>query len=463
MQSFQSGKTIQNLTRGSIPKVLFIFTLPLLLTQILQQVFSLVDGMLIGQYAGGEALAAVGIAGLFLSVALNFFIGLSTGISVLTANLFGSRQYTALKQSITTALVIGGVAGSLLTLLGREVIPFYLEVLKTPEPIFTGAKMYLEVCCFGLIPQLIYQIGMAILRSLGNTRSALILLGITTLINVLLDVLFIFFGQMGIIGAALATLIAQWLLALLMINKLQCLPFEYRPSFSKDAVKLSLIPEMMRIGTPSGLQAIFMSLSSLVIQTYINGFGAAAIAGMSVFARIEGFLYFPAFSFGMAVTGFVGQNLGAKKPQRIRRGIGISILAAGVFTLVGSLLLMKFSNSLLNWFTNDPEVIRNGKQAVVTIFPLYFLYAINQVLIGAIRGFKKTGYPMIASLIAYCLVRILWCALLLPQFNDLGVVYTSYVISFVLLLGLLIFGYQRFCQPSYQQLTLSAATTSIKS
>lgn len=455
MNHLLQKKSIHDLTAGSIPLVLLFFTFPLLLTQLVQQLFSVIDGMLIGHYVGAGALAAIGIASLFLSILLNFCIGLSTGISVLTAHYFGARQDHLLKQSISTALLLSLLIGALLTVFGESITPFYLVALKTPQAVVAGASLYLRICCLGIIPQIIFQTGNAILRSLGNTQSPLIQLGVSLLLNLLLDLLFILIWGLGIAGAGLATLLSQWFLAGLMLYKLGHLVPDCSFSIRKSMIARSLITRMLRIGLPSGMQALFMSLSSLIIQTIINGFGTDAIAGMTVFARIEGFLYYPAFSFGMAVTSFISQNLGAEKPERIREGLKVSLLAAGIFTMGAAVLLMGLADPILLWFTDSVAVIANGKQAMMTIFPFYFLYAISQVMIGAIRGYQKTVFPMIASMIAYCLFRVVFCMMLSSQYHDLWVVYYSYNLSFLLLLGMLVDGYRRLCKPVNKKIVTS--------
>lgn len=438
-----SGKTEICMTEGAIGKQLLFYTLPILLSQIFQQFYSVADAAVIGQYAGADALAAVGTTSLLLSVIVNFFIGLSTGISVVISRLFGAEEYEKLKDAIIAAILACLAAGFLMTITGITGVDSFLKWLGTPKEVYTLAKSYLAICFFGMIPQLIYNMGTAILRSLGNTKSPLIYLIVSSIVNLILDVSFIAFFHMGIKGAAWATLLSQYLSAILILIKLFSLDEQYRMSLSIPAGKnhKEIYKELLTIGFPAGMQAIFMSISSLVIQTSINSFGASAMAGMTVYAKIEGFLYYPLFSFGMAVTGFVGQNYGAQKKDRIQKGMKLALLIAVLFSVTMAIILIICSEPVLRFFTNDQAVIQNGQQAIYSVLPFYFLYGINQVYIGGIRGLNDTAYPMITSLISYCIFRVVFCRLILPIWHDMRVIYWAYDLSWIIMIALLIWRY----------------------
>lgn len=438
-----SENTEVHMERGPIGRTLLLFTAPVLVSQILQQLYSIADCMVVGHFGGSYSLSATGVAGLVLSVIINFFIGFSTGISCITARLFGAYEYPGLKRTIRTMVYISLLMGAALTAAGLLGAGRFLLWLNCPPLVLGAAKQYLRICFLGMIPQLVYNTGNAILRSLGNTKSALLYLMFSSLLNVCLDVILVMGIGTGLCGAAWATVISQWLLAYLVIRKLSHMEEEYRFDFGRGMLSREELKETLHMGIPSGMQAVFMSISSLVIQVYINQFGADAMAGMTVYARVEGFLYYPSFSYGMALTGFIGQNLGAGCIERIRQAMRTSLKIAVGFTLPASLLLMAGSRYILLGFTKDPGIIACGQEAILCVFPWYFLYAADQIYIGGLKGLGKTEYPMVCSILCYCLFRIAWCSLLLPIWWDMKVIYHSYNVSLALMLMLLGIRYRR--------------------
>lgn len=437
MDKRSESKTEIHMEQGPIGKTLLLFTLPVLLSQILQQLYSIADCAVVGHFGGSYGLAATGVAGLILSVIVNFFIGFSSGISTVTAQLFGAYEYARLKRTIRTMIVLSAVLGGAMTVIGFWQAENFLVWLDCPEDVLGPAVLYLRICFFGMMPQLLYNTGNAVLRSLGNTRSPLIYLLFSSGLNLALDLILVAGLSMGLAGAAFATLFSQWLLALMILQKLGHMEEAYRLDFGERLLSPGELGEILHMGIPSGLQAIFMSISSLIIQVSINQFGPAAVGGMTVYAKVEGFLYYPAFSYGMALTGFVGQNMGAGRMDRVRRAMNTSIRIAVGFTVPFSLLLMVCSRWILQCFTKDPGILYYGQEAIFCVFPWYFLYAVDQVYIGGLRGIGRTTYPMVCSMICYCLFRVAWCGLLLPVWWDMRVVYHCYNVSLLLMLFLL--------------------------
>ena len=433
----------KNMTQGNIVKQLLLFSFPVLLAQLLQQLYSMTDAAILGHFAQSRALAAIGSGSLLLSVMLNFFTGFTTGIGVLIAQYFGGCDYKKLKEAIQTALMICMSVGILFTVLGilfsREVLIF----LNTPESVLDLARLYFNISCLGIIAQMITSAGTAILRALGNTKSPLYILGYTCILNIVLDVLLVGVLKTGIRGAAYATLFAQLLSMVLILYKIKKLSVEYRPSYKPYRAEGSLLKTLLVLGLPSGMQAVFMSISSLVIQTSINSFGADAIAGMTVFAKVEGFLYYPLFSLGLALSGFIGQNCGAGEEERIELAKKNSLLLSVGFAVVASIFTVVLCNPLLSLFTTDAEILNVGREAVCWILPFYFLYAINQVYISCLRGTGHTFCPMLITLVCYSVFRVVWCSLLLPHIGSMVVIYTSYTVSWVLMFGLLLFTWHK--------------------
>lgn len=432
-----------HMEKGPIGKTLLLFTLPVLLSQLLQQLYSMVDCMVVGHFGGSYGIAATGVAGLILSVIVNFFIGFSAGISFITARLFGAYDYEKLKQNIQTMIWLSGFLGVLLTAAGVPAAGQLLRWLNCPEEVLPSARLYLQICFFGMVPQLVYNTGNAILRSLGNTRSPLVYLAASAMVNLVLDLVLVIGFSAGLEGAAWATLISQWALALLILWKLRHVEEAYRLEFGGGVLSVRELGEILRMGVPSGMQAFFMSVSSLVIQLSINAFGPDAVAGMTVYAKVEGFLYYPAFSYGMALTGFIGQNYGAGAMDRVRRAMNTSLKVAVGFTVPVSLILVFCSQYILLLFTKDPGILQCGREAIACVLPWYFLYSIDQVYIGGLKGLGRTGYPMLCSMICYCFFRIAWCEMLLPIWWDMRVVYHSYNVSLLLMAVLLAVKYYR--------------------
>ena len=438
-----------DMTYGDISKQLFMFTIPILLSQILQQFYNIADTAIIGRYIGTDALAAIGSTGLLISVIVNFFIGLSTGISAVIANQFGANEYDKLKKSISTSLAVSVLLGIVFTIGSLIFMKPIINILQTPKGVYSLVIDYLKICFLGITFQLLYNIGTAILRALGNTKDPLYFLIFSCILNLILDILFIVYFGWGVKGAAIATLISQILATLLVMYKIMSLDDNCKLSLKQIKIYRGYTKDIFLVGLPAGLQAIFMSISSLIIQSSINSFGAEAMAGMTIFAKVEGFLYFPLFSLGLAVTGFVGQNFGAKEYERVKEGINISLKISVYTSLIFIIILNIFAPYILKLFTNDAAVIKVGLESIRIVFPSYVLYAMNQIYIGSLRGIEKTFEPMLISLFAHCIFRVIWCFVLLQYFHDMKVIYSSYSVSIVLMFVLFYTSYKRNIYKKY--------------
>jgi putative MATE family efflux protein len=438
-----------DMTYGDISKQLFMFTIPILLSQILQQFYNIADTAIIGRYIGTDALAAIGSTDLLIAVIVNFFIGLSTGVSAVIANQFGANEYEKLKKSISTLLAVSVLLGIVFTIGSLIFMKPIINILQTPKGVYSLAIDYLKICFLGITFQLLYNIGTAILRALGNTKDPLYFLIFSCILNLILDILFIVYFGWGVKGAAIATLISQILATLLVMYKIMSLDDNCKLSLKQIKIYKGYTKDIFLVGLPAGLQAIFMSISSLIIQSSINSFGAEAMAGMTIFAKVEGFLYFPLFSLGLAVTGFVGQNFGAKEYERVKEGINISLKISVYTSLIFIIILNIFAPYILKLFTNDAAVIKVGLESIRIVFPSYVLYAMNQIYIGSLRGIEKTFEPMLISLFAHCIFRVIWCFVLLQYFHDMKVIYSSYSVSIVLMFVLYYTSYKRNIYKKY--------------
>lgn len=433
-----------HMTEGPIVQQLLCFMIPIMVSQILQQFYTIADTAMVGNFLGATALAALGTTTILCNVIVNFYIGLSTGVSVIFSRLFGGYSYKELNTCIQTVFFSCLFFGITITIAGLLGVDEILLLLSTPKDILPIAAQYLSISFLGLTAQLFYNIGNSTLQALGNTTAAFHYLLIASVLNLVLDYSFIVIFPFGVIGAALATVIAQWLAAIFVIRKIIYLEGDWHFEFVKPLVNLYYLKELSIKGIPAGLQAIFMSISSLVIQTYINSFGYAAMAGMVVYARVEGFMYLPLFAFGLALTSFIGQNVGAGHYDRVSEGMRISMKFAVLGTIGIATFLLLLAPGILKVFTDDEAIISNGLEAVYYTFPFYWCYGINQVYIGGIRGLGNTVYPMLTSLAAYSVFRVLWCYSIDGFIHDMRVVYSAYNISFFVMAFMLYWGYKYY-------------------
>ena len=440
MSERMSGRHVEN---GPVVPVLLSFALPVLLLQLLQELFNITDCMVVGHFGGDYALAATGVAGLVLSILINFFVGFSSGISGIASRLYGERSYRELQRTVNVLFRLAVAAGIGLSALVIAAADGVLALMRCPAEVAPHAAMYLRICACGLTAQLIYNVGAAFLRSIGNTRAPLFFYLASVLCNLLLDALLVIVFKKGIAGAAAATLISQWLLGILIAGYMTRLDSACALNPLGEGLPIRELGEALAIGIPSGMQALFMSISSFLIQASINRFGPDAIAGMTLFAKLEGVIYLPTFAYGIAITSFVGQLLGARMIDRIREVVRLSlgIMAAVIIPL--SLILSLASPLLLRLFTKDADILFNAREAVVFTLPFYVIYGLNQVFLGTIKGLGNTTWPMICTLVCYSLFRVLWCRLLIPVFPTMRVVYSSYVVSFFLMLAMLVPAYRR--------------------
>ena len=436
--------TLCHVDSGPVGRTLFAFALPVLISQLVQEAYNSADCMVVGRFAGQYALAAAGVSGVLMSTLINFFLGFSSGISAVTSRLFGARDEERLPRVITSVFRLVLISGAVLGL-GLELgIKPVLALLRCPPTVMEDAAVYLGICALGVPAQLTANVAVAVLRSFGDTRTPLLYQVISSVCNLVLDLALVAGLGMGLAGAAGATVFSQWMLSLLLLTRLRRQEGGCALRLLGPGCGAGELAKLMKSGIPAGLQALFMSISSLLLQTQINGFGPDAVAGMTVFAKLEGCLYLPCFAYGIALTGFVGQNLGARQPERICEAVRMSLKVSVCSVLPLSLLLTWLSPTLLRLFTDDEGILFNAGQAVRCVLPFYTLYAVNQVFLGAVKGLGNTTWPMVCTLVCYSLFRVVWCRLLIPVYGSMRVVYFSYVVSFGLMLAMILPAYLRW-------------------
>lgn len=420
------------MTEGVIWKELLLFSIPLLLGNLFQQLYNAVDSIVVGNYIGPQALAAVGSSAPLINLLVSFFMGLSVGAGVIISRYFGARMMDSLQDAIHTSIAFILLAGVLMTIVGILASPMILKLMGTPEDVMVNSVLYLRIYFLGVISVMVYNMGSGILRSVGDSKNPLYFLIVSSLTNIALDLLFVVVFKMGIAGVAWATLIAQTLSAILTMLLLFRTKREYRVTPKLIKIKKDVLVEIVRIGLPSGLQNAIVSFSNVIVQTNINAFGSLAMAGCGSYTKIDGFVILPAMSFAMALTTFTGQNIGAQKYDRVTKGSKVGCIMSCLTTATISLILLIFGPQVLRIFSDDPTVISYGLYMMHVLVPGYIFLALSHALAGVIRGAGITTIPMIVMVTCWCGFRMTWILTSVPIFHNIGFVFAGWPTSWVL-------------------------------
>lgn len=414
---------------GVIWKQLLLFAIPLLIGNLFQQLYNTVDSIIVGNYVGREALAAVGSSNSLINMLVGFFLGLSTGAGVVISQYYGAGKNKKLHDAIHTALGLIFCSGILLTILGILLSPGILKLMGTPDDVMESSVLYLRVYFCGILSVMFYNMGSGILRAIGDSKRPLYYLIIASLVNVVLDLLFVVVFHMGVMGVALATLIAQTISAVLVIRKLVQSKEVYRVILKDITIQKEYVKIIIKVGLPAGIQQSVISFSNVIVQSHINSFGSAAMAGCGAYTKIDGFAILPVMSFSLAITTFVGQNIGAGRYDRVRKSARVCLLMSLSVTLFFSVLLYTFGSNILEIFSKDPEVVLYGSSMLKTLAPFYVLLAISHIFSGVIRGSGQATVPMIIMVANMCILRIILLSTLMPIFNDIKVVFLGYIVT----------------------------------
>ncbi len=423
-----------NMCEGRILPKLLKFAIPLMLSSILQLMFNAADVIVVGRFAGDNSLAAVGCTGSLINLLINLFVGLSVGTNVMTARHYGAKQKTELHATVHTSIMIAICGGLLLTVIGTVFTKGILEIMGTPEPVLPLAALYLRIYFFGMLPNMLYNFGSAILRAVGDTRRPMYYLMIAGVINVVLNLLFVIVFKMDVAGVALATIISQTISAVLVLQCLIRSKSDIRLVLKQLKIDKRELKNIIRIGVPAGLQGCIFSLSNVVIQSSINSFGEIVVSGSSASSNLEGFVYVAMNAFHQAAIAFVSQNMGAGRYSRIGR---VGICAVVCVTVTGLLLgrmELFFGEQLLGIYTTSPKVIEAGMARMRIIDSTYFLCGLMDVMVGILRGIGYSVMPMIVSLVGACGTRLVWIATVfqIERYHKVETVYISYTFSWLL-------------------------------
>ena len=394
-----------DMTEGNIARLLINFALPLLIGNIFQQLYNTVDSIVVGNYVSKQALAAVGCTGPIINALIGVFVGLAGGAGVVISQYYGAKDRDMLHSSVQTTVALTLIMCVVLTALGVLFTPYMLLLMDTPADVFPEAVEYLRIYFWGVSGLLLYNIGSGILRAVGDSTHPLYFLIFSALTNTVLDVLFVKYFRMGIAGAAVATIVAQGLSAMLVIGMLIRSTADYRIDPRRPQLKGSLLRKICAIGIPTAIQMGITAFSNIFVQSYINHFESSCMAGWAAYNKIDAFALLPLMSLSMAITTFMGQNLGAGKYDRAKKGplicLGISF---GIVLLI-LIPLMIFAPQLVSLFNKEEEVLRFGTLFIRMISPFYLLFAINQVLSGALRGAGDTKSSMFIMLGSFVVFR----------------------------------------------------------
>lgn len=420
------------MTEGSIFKSIMLFSIPLILGNLLQQLYNTVDSIIVGNYIGKGALAAVGACGSPIYLLLAFYVGASAGAGVLISRYYGAKDKRNLQQAVHTTLAIAIITGVGITIIGIALSEVILKLMGTPEAVMPDAVLYFRIFFCGMIFNVIYNMGAGILNAVGNSTRSLIYLAIASVSNIVLDFVFVVCLKWGVAGVAIATDISQLISSILVIRFLFRVPDMYRAKLKRIRLHKTMAKNIIKIGLPTAIQNMVISLSNVLIQSSVNASGPDAMAGFAAYLKVDGFNILPVMSFSLAATTYTGQNLGAGETERVRRGLWSVLMMGVVYTVVLGGLMLIFGRTILSIFNKDPNVIDYGMTALQCLAPGYFLLSIMHCLAGTIRGAGKTVPPMIIILFALCIFRIIWLQLVASNVGTYFSVMLAYPISFVI-------------------------------
>ena len=427
----ESSKNL-NLTEGKIWKVILRFILPIFLGTLFQSLYNTIDAIIVGKFAGKEAVAAIESVLNFQRLPITFFVGLSSGATIIISQYFGANKKEDVSKASHTAILFAMLGGLLLSILSCVFSPFFIKLIKVPEEIFYQAQIYTIICFIGIVASMTYNIGSGILRALGDSKTPFYILIVSNILNIVLDLILVIVFNLGVIGVGMATLISEIVSAILIFimlikTNLDCKIYINKLYFYKKYVK-----EIFRLGLPIGIQSVLYPISNTIIQSSINTFGVNSIAAWAISGKLDFLIWTVSDAFSIAVSTFVAQNYGAKKHQRARDGIKVALSMSMVAIFIISFTLYFYNKPLAYFLIDDKEVVDLTSEVIHLIAPLYFMYVIGDVLSGAIKGIGNTLHPMIINIFGICICRILWVFLIVPLNPTFFMVLYGFIVSWII-------------------------------
>ena len=418
-----------------LPKIL-LFSLPLMASSVLQLLFNAADVVVVGKFAGSEALAAVSSTTSLINLITQLFIGLSIGVNVVVAKHIGERDFDKTYRSVSTSIIISLVGGVIVTVVGFLFCKTMLQLMGSPDDVIDLSALYLKIYFLGTIAMMLYNYGSAILRAQGDTQRPLKFLTLSGVLNVILNLIFVIVLKMSVAGVALATIISQYISAVLIMICLMKEKYPFGISLKEMTFDAAQFKQILVIGLPAGIQGTVFALSNVTVQSSINSFGKIVMAGNGAASNLEGFVYVAMNTFYQSAISFTSQNLGAKKYERLTP---ILFTCLGCVLVTGALLgigLCYFGDIFLSIYSSDPEVISAGIIRLSYIGKIYFLCGTMDVLCGCLRGMGYSLIPMINSLLGSCAFRLVWLATVFKIYHTQDMVYIVYPLSWIITITL---------------------------
>ncbi len=433
MDTQATGVERNAITEGVIWKQILLFFFPILFGTFFQQLYNAADALIVGRFVGKEALSAVGGGtGTVINLLVGFFVGLASGATVIISQYYGAKRGEMVGYAVHTAIAFSLVGGLVMTVCGLLSAPWILQAMDTPEDVLEPATLYIRIYFLGMVGNLVYNVGSGILRAVGDSRRPLYFLIASCLTNIVLDIVLVVALHMGVAGAALATILSQLLSAVLVIWVLMRTKDMHRLELKKIGFDWRMFKRIIRIGFPAGLQSVMYSLSNIIIQTAINGEGTDTVAAWTVYGKLDVVFWMIVSAFGIAITTFVGQNYGAGKIDRVRKGIRSCLGMTVVSTVVVSTLLYVTCGGIYTLFTDDTEVLRIGVEMTRFLVPTYITYICIEILSGALRGVGDCWIPTLICLTGVCLIRVIWIMAAVPRIPGVRSIIFSYPLTWVI-------------------------------
>lgn len=420
------------MTEGSISGKIIRFAIPIFMGQLLQQLYNVVDSVVVGRVLGKEALAAVSSSGSLIFLIVGFVMGLFSGAGVIIGNRYGAKDYRGVKIAVHTDVAFSLIMGIALTIIGITTTPFILRLMGTPSDVMPNSVLYFRVYFLGALGNVMYNSCCGIFQAMGDSRRPLYYLITSAVTNIVLDILFVAVFNFGIGGAALATAISQFLSAALAFIKLTRIDDVHKVEIKQISIDRATLIQQMRVGVPSGIQNSVIGIANVIVQSNINAFGSVAMAGSGSYFKIEGFAFLPITSFTMALSTFTSQNLGAKQYDRAKKGARFGILSGVVCAETIGLLFFLFAPFFIGLFTSEPDVISIGVLQAHTESLFYCLLAFSHCVSSVLRGAGKSTVPMLVMLCCWCLIRITYITVAIRIVPVIQTIYTAYPLTWTL-------------------------------
>lgn len=426
----KKGKQGNGITEGVIWKQLLIFFFPILFGTFFQQLYNTVDAVIVGRFVGKEALAAVGgSTGTLINLLVGFFVGLSSGATVIISQFYGGGREKRVSEAVHTAIAFSLACGVGLMVIGIAASPIALRAMGTPDDIMQYSLSYIRIYFLGIIPNLVYNMGAGILRAIGDSKRPLYYLMASCFTNIVLDLVLVVWLRLDVRGAAIATIVSQLVSAVLVVLQLLRTKDSYRLVIRKIRLNLFMVMRIVRIGLPAGLQSVMYSASNIIIQSSVNSLGTDTVAAWTAYSKIDSVYWMIISALGISITTFVGQNYGAGKLDRVKRGIYVCLGLSFLITTILSVTLYLGGGYIYLMFTADAAVIAKGMEILHFLVPAFATYVCIEVLSGALRGTGDCWIPMIMTAVGVCALRVLWILVAVPLKPDILTVVFSYPLT----------------------------------